>query len=446
MKNIILLKIWFISLSFLQIIKFSQQTIQSNKKLAFVFELLRHGARAPLIQEPEGYFLVGPGMLTQSGMRQRYIQGRLNRQKYIDFQNGEFIDSDWFNPEQIQIFSTNVHRAIQSSYAELLGLYGPKLFNKKSEDDKTTTTERNDFSNFMNQNEKKSLMEGKGMPQLKFSKNQKSIHDYDELDNVDFSLIPLFNFMKAKINDDITETGCPYAGSQYSSAYFNPEYYQNNTKQLLEILRAPYIEAFNLHGFKARFMNFTDMYDYSDVLLGEEFEGTCKTRYNFTNEEWYYNRYVQMLTLTLDFLDYSRQLYITKMLRKPLKHIQSRIDDILGLNKYADQDNLRILIYSGHDVQISNLLHQLQPREYNQIVDIPYSSLVTFELFYDSSCVEQFKNGKINGQMGSKGHDCFEVKIYFNGNPLTFDQCQGDDEILIIYGIRIKRIFVKQRR
>lgn len=44
---------------------------QAEEKLAFVYELVRHGARAPIIQEPEGAFKVKMGMLTASGMRQR---------------------------------------------------------------------------------------------------------------------------------------------------------------------------------------------------------------------------------------------------------------------------------------------------------------------------------------------------------------------------------------
>lgn len=40
-----------------------------SDKLAFVYEMVRHGARAPLLDEPEGYFDVGAGILTSMGMR-----------------------------------------------------------------------------------------------------------------------------------------------------------------------------------------------------------------------------------------------------------------------------------------------------------------------------------------------------------------------------------------
>ena len=56
----------------------------ADDKLGFVFELVRHGARAPLLDEPEGYFRVKSGLLTESGMRERYLLGTWNRQRYID--------------------------------------------------------------------------------------------------------------------------------------------------------------------------------------------------------------------------------------------------------------------------------------------------------------------------------------------------------------------------
>ena len=46
--------------------------------------MVRHGARAPLIEDP-GY-TVAAGMLTPSGMRQRHLLGKESRQKYIERQ------------------------------------------------------------------------------------------------------------------------------------------------------------------------------------------------------------------------------------------------------------------------------------------------------------------------------------------------------------------------
>jgi lysosomal acid phosphatase len=49
-----------------------------DEKMLFVFEVVRHGARAPIIDIPWTLdeFKVGEGQLTAEGMRQRYLLGR----------------------------------------------------------------------------------------------------------------------------------------------------------------------------------------------------------------------------------------------------------------------------------------------------------------------------------------------------------------------------------
>ena len=70
----------------------SATSVLAQDKLAFVFELVRHGARAPLIYYP-GYFDVPTGMLTSEGMRQRYLLGKMNRDKLID--KYDLLDVDY---------------------------------------------------------------------------------------------------------------------------------------------------------------------------------------------------------------------------------------------------------------------------------------------------------------------------------------------------------------
>ena len=53
--------------------------IMAVDKIGFVFEVNRHGARAPVIDEEPGLFQVPEGMLTASGMRQRHLLGKFNR-------------------------------------------------------------------------------------------------------------------------------------------------------------------------------------------------------------------------------------------------------------------------------------------------------------------------------------------------------------------------------
>ncbi len=53
-----------------------------DEKLLFVFELVRHGARAPFDDHKIEEFTVGEGLLTPEGMRQRYLLGVHNHERY----------------------------------------------------------------------------------------------------------------------------------------------------------------------------------------------------------------------------------------------------------------------------------------------------------------------------------------------------------------------------
>ena len=91
-----------------------------DKELSFVFELVRHGSRAPCNPIALDKFKVGEGILTPEGMRERYLLGRRNRQRYVDEYG---LISEDYNPSEFYIQSTNVNRTVQSGYSELMGLY-----------------------------------------------------------------------------------------------------------------------------------------------------------------------------------------------------------------------------------------------------------------------------------------------------------------------------------
>ena len=57
--------------------------ISATQSLKYVFEVVRHGARAPLINDTARFgdvFITGE--LTPNGMRQRFLLGRHNYQRY----------------------------------------------------------------------------------------------------------------------------------------------------------------------------------------------------------------------------------------------------------------------------------------------------------------------------------------------------------------------------
>ena len=64
----------------------------SASPLKYVFEIVRHGARAPLINDTarfgDIYYL---GELTAGGMRQRFLLGRHNYRRYKDGLGGDAL-------------------------------------------------------------------------------------------------------------------------------------------------------------------------------------------------------------------------------------------------------------------------------------------------------------------------------------------------------------------
>lgn len=63
------------------------------------------------------------GALTQLGQEQMYMIGRELRKQYIDKLG--FIDKQ-YNPEQVHVRSTNIHRTIRTARCILAGMYGKK--------------------------------------------------------------------------------------------------------------------------------------------------------------------------------------------------------------------------------------------------------------------------------------------------------------------------------
>ena len=87
---------------------------ETRDSLEYVFEITRHGARAPLEKDPH-FKAVPPCQLSFIGMRQKYLLGRYDRQKYnasISFDDARFT-----------VTSTMDYRVLESGNSQLLGLF-----------------------------------------------------------------------------------------------------------------------------------------------------------------------------------------------------------------------------------------------------------------------------------------------------------------------------------
>jgi hypothetical protein len=81
----------------------------NEPKLKYVFEIVRHGARAPMADDTERFTVSDTQMLTPQGMRQRFLLGKHNIEKYGEALGKESL----FKPDGgLFIQSTDVYRTL----------------------------------------------------------------------------------------------------------------------------------------------------------------------------------------------------------------------------------------------------------------------------------------------------------------------------------------------
>ena len=262
------------------------------------------------------------------------------------------------------------------------------------------------------------------MPKLQIKRHTKEF-----LNNVNalidgFTLIPVFNYNKWTMDDDIDNNDCPYVRDCFEFYYNDPGSYQKEGSYVLPLMRDKIGQSFNLSQPDTNGMTFNKFYFYSDILMAENIEGDPK-RNSWTNEEWYYIRNSQKTVLSKGLDSYARPLYMTKFFSKPLAAMENIVQNLIG--KKDTSQMLRYFIYSAHDTQILAVLDWLKPVNH-EYIDATYTSTIYFELFYDADCLAS-----------TADQTCFSVHMTHNGEPFTVDTCitanqlRGLDSIVCRY-------------
>ena len=122
----------FLTYLLIQSIKNSQ-----DSNIVFVFEHIRHWARSPLFADGNTNFTdhfgtkwEGASLLTDVGIRTHYAIGVHNRLKY-----NYLVNFTKYNSKEIEVYSTNSGRVLQSIQAELHAMYLPGTLASLSEDE-----------------------------------------------------------------------------------------------------------------------------------------------------------------------------------------------------------------------------------------------------------------------------------------------------------------------
>lgn len=95
------------------------QVKPSTDDVVMIFELARHGSRAPVIKigpKSDWVTKAGLGELTNVGMRQRYNLGKNTAARYANLLGTQFGAEDFI------VISTNFNRTIMSAVSHVMGL------------------------------------------------------------------------------------------------------------------------------------------------------------------------------------------------------------------------------------------------------------------------------------------------------------------------------------
>ena len=357
----------------------------SNLRVLGVVELIRHGARAPLISfndiHKNLYFGTRRTQLTINGCRQHLLLGRWIRRRYIECENDKLLSRD-INPKEVNIISSPLQRTIFSAASHILGVY-PKAIIKLNyhgneefrNDDippifdyKLDKRDGMEININVVDNEKDSVFR----PNLCRRKGSNKLLKNDFVDKVKF-----FKIDPKDIKESIEDINKHY-GEFFEHSHFNKKnYYTVKTLTiLLKVLRP---------------------YKYHSRL---KFHLKPKTQQ----------------TITKAILNRLYGYRINESIPKKLlaSHLILLISDFLR-NRYQNKISDKLLVLSGHDSNIINLLVNILDKEYlskkiiNSVTSLddrnflipPLASSLLFELIQ------------------VKGNDKLWIRIVYNGENIT---------------------------
>jgi hypothetical protein len=138
----------------------------------------------------------------------------------------------------------------------------------------------------------------------------------------DLTAIPVITFMNNSVLDDCSYNGCQYVVEAESIRRAPPQ--QKFTYEKYDYvawdIHHPVRIALGLTEKQMDLATFTDTYHYTDTIRCLQFEGAWFD-YEFTDEQWLKCEEMQKIELTLMFTTATRRLFLSRMMRKPMKHM-----------------------------------------------------------------------------------------------------------------------------
>ena len=145
-------------------------------------------------------------------------------------------------------------------------------------------------------------------------------------------------------------------------------------------------------------------------------------RLMFTEETWHSFHQLQAIRYGEALQSQEIDLYMTKLIQDPISVMQYKVDKLLGYNEedYSVYDQLKMVIYDGHDFQAVMLLKWLDASNLEYPHPTEYATQISFELLYSSECLSS----------ATASEECFAVQVMYNGTPLEFaDVCKENPKL-----------------
>ena len=322
-------------ISFLPIIK------SQKEELKFVFQMHRHGARAPFtgVKNERDCFnesWINDGEISEVGKRMHYLLGVRNRKRFM--KNFTFLNEN-YDPHEILIYSTNVNRTIQSIYSQLQGLFPfgtGRNIPETLHDINIIKPKHSNYSHIFQNVEEKYFKDENKLYAMPYKMNIVPIHLFYIPDH------------QVQLHD---YKNCPGLKENYLKQLTGEKVKEFRKK--LEDEFSDVLKDIENTTNKTFLDDYWVIYKYMDTFIVDETDGKemkilkDKLKNNITKWEIYSNLSKEFLFMdyyNINFYDVMiSQISMTNTMRVIIKYM----DDIV--NNKTDKSKVKYLIYSMHD-------------------------------------------------------------------------------------------------
>jgi hypothetical protein len=387
-----------------------------SDKLRFVFNIFRHGARAPyflnkLNKDLFDNYWESESKITSVGIRQHYLNGIRTRQKYFSRLN---ITEFNFNPNEIGFFSTNTDRTLMSAYSQLFGMFTPGTGQVLHNNDEfLVKISEPPIKNFDFSIIKSNLNSSAIASKI----NIFPVKIFDKKANY-FDLHDPANCPPIKAYQDENEKGAEFQN-------FLTNFRKIYGERILRIINKTNSPEFLNSGW--------NVYKIFDAYESNFFEG--KDLSKFTNERIDLKEFKNLTTQFLYFSDFiynfgDKNSWVARFSFSPiLEYLLDLIDARILLDKTGvdiyDSQHPKMLFYSGHDTNLSAIQKFIKYAFGEKIIlrNNYFASVFSFEIYQNGT----FQNDHRLKNRVKDIEDTYYLKIFFNeidylGGPLKYSE------------------------